>query len=48
MYFNIADDKLLEKYKKYIGLNILPIYDDRYTKTDMRTYVIKFMLIFVI
>ena len=45
--FRIDDEKLLEKYKaiwtkiedlKNIKLNALPIYDDRYMKTKMRTY----------
>ena len=43
----IDDDKLLEKYKtiwtkiedlKNIELNVLPVYDDRYIKTNIRTY----------
>ena len=47
MSFHIEDDKLLEKYKtigtktedlKNIGLNDLPVYDDRYIKTKIRTY----------
>ena len=47
MSFCIDDDKLLEKYKaiwtkiedfKNIGLNTLPVYDDRYMKTKIRTY----------
>ena len=41
------DDKLLEKYKtvwtkidnlKYIELVVLPVYDNRYIKTKIRTY----------
>ena len=41
------DEKLLEKYKaiwikiedlKNIELNALPVYDDRYIKTKIRTY----------
>ena len=45
--FYIDDEKLLEKYKtiwakiedfKYIDLNVLPVYDDRYIKTKERTY----------
>ena len=48
------DDKLLEKYKtiwnkienlQNIELNALPVYDDRYIKTKIRTYAIKFILI---
>ena len=48
MLFRINDKKLLEKYNtiwtkienlKNIELNILPIYDDRYTKTILRTEV---------
>ena len=47
MSFHIDDEKLLEKYKtnwtkiedlKDIELNALPVYDDRYIKTKMRTY----------
>ena len=44
MYCNINDEKLLEKYKAVrtniedIELNALPIYDDRYIKTKLRTY----------
>ena len=44
MYCNIDDEKLLEKYKAIrtkiedIELNALPIYDDRYIKTKLRTY----------
>ena len=43
----INDEKLLEKYKanwtkiedlKNIELNILPVYDDRYIKSKIRTY----------
>ena len=45
--FCIDDKKLLEKYKaiwtkieylKHIKLNALPVYDDRYIKTKLRTY----------
>ena len=45
-----ADDKLLEKYKTIwttieglgnIKLNALPVYDDRYIKNEIRTYVDK-------
>ena len=45
--FRIDDNKLLEKYKaiwtkiedfKNIELNSLPVYDDRYIKTKIRTY----------
>ena len=47
MSFHIDDKKLLEKYKaiwtkiedlKNIELNALPVYDDRYIKTKIRTY----------
>ena len=47
MYFHIDNDKLLEKYKitltktgdlKNIKLNALPPYDDKYIKTEIRTY----------
>ena len=47
MSFHIDDDKLLEKYKitftktgdlKNIKFNILPLYDDKYIKTEIRTY----------
>ena len=47
MPFCIDDEKSLEKYKsiwtriedlKNIKLNALPIYDDRYIKTKIRTY----------
>ena len=48
MSFHIDDEKLLEKYKaiwtniedlKNIELKVvLPIYDDRYIKTKIRTY----------
>ena len=47
MFFRIYDEKLLEKYKaiwtkiedlKNIELNALPVYDDRYIKTKIRTY----------
>ena len=47
MSFYIDDEKLLEKYKaiwtkiedlKNIKLNALPVYDDRYIKTKLRTY----------
>ena len=43
----IDDEKLVEKYKaiwtkvkdlKNIELDFLPVYDDRYTKTKIRTY----------
>ena len=48
--FRIDDDTLLEKYKtiwakiedlKNIELNALPVYDDRYIKTKIKTYVSK-------
>ena len=47
MSFRVDDEKLLEKYKaiwtkiedlKNIELNALPVYDDRYIKTKIRTY----------
>ena len=47
MSFCIDNVKLLEKYKaiwtkiedfRNIELNVLPVYDDRYIKTKMRTY----------
>ena len=47
MSFHIDDEKLLEKYNsiwtkiedlKNIELNALPVYDDRYRKTKIRTY----------
>ena len=47
MSFHRDDEKLLEKYKaiwtkiedlKNIELNALPVYDDRYIKTKIRTY----------
>ena len=47
MSFSIDNGKLLEKYKtiwtkidnlRNIELNTLPVYDDRYTKTKIRTY----------
>ena len=53
--FRIDDEKLLEKYKaiwikiedlKNIELDALPVYDDRYIKTKMRTYGDKFSLNF--
>ena len=46
MYFCIDDEKLLEKHKtirtkiedsETIELNALPVYDDRYIKTKIRT-----------
>ena len=45
--FRLDDEKLLEKYKaiwtniedlKNIELNALPVYDNRYIKTKIRTY----------
>ena len=57
MYFCIDDEKLLEKYKaiwnkigdfKNIELNTLPVYGDRYIKIKIRTYVIKFILTFLV
>ena len=47
MSFCIDDEKVLEKYKaiwtkiedlRNIELNALPVYDDRYIKTKIRTY----------
>ena len=47
MRFRIGDEKLLEKYKaiwnkiddlKNIKLNTLPVYDDRYIKTKIKTW----------
>ena len=47
MSFRIDDEKLLERYKtiwtkiedlKNIELNALPVYDDRFIKTKVRTY----------
>ena len=47
MPFHIDNDKLLKKYKtirtnieelQNIQLNALPVYDDRYIKTKIRTY----------
>ena len=47
MSLRIDDDKLLEKYKtiwtkaeylQNIELYALPVYDDRYVKTKIRTY----------
>ena len=47
MSFRKDDEKLLEKYKailtkiehlKSIELNALPVYDDRYIKTKIKTY----------
>ena len=56
MSFRIDDEKLLEKYKaiwakiedlKNIKLNALPVYDDRYIKTKLRTFGDKFILTFM-
>ena len=50
MSFRIDDEKLLEKYKaiwckiedlKNIKLNTLAVYDDKYIKTKIRTFVDK-------
>ena len=47
MRFRIGDEKLLEKFKaiwnkiddlKNIKLNTLPVYDDRYIKTKIKTW----------
>ena len=56
MSFCIDDEKIFKKYKaiwtrnddlKNSELNALPIYDDRYIKTNVRTNEIKFILIFL-
>ena len=56
MSFCIDDEKIFKKYKaigtrnddlKNSELNALPIYDDRYIKTNVRTNDIKFILIFL-
>ena len=53
MSFHLDDKKLLEKYKaiwtkvedfENIELNALPVYDDRYIRTKIRTTAIKFIL----
>ena len=45
MFFTINDERLLERYKpswtkidnlKYIELNALPFYDDRYIKANIK------------
>ena len=50
MSFRIDGEKLLQKYKsiwtkiedlKNIDLNDLPVYDDRYIKTQIKTYFYK-------
>ena len=50
MPFCIDDEKLLEKYKaiwtkieyfENIELDALPVYDDRFIKTKIRTYGVK-------
>ena len=55
MSFRINDEKLLEKYKNIwteiedlnnIKLNALPVYDERYIKTEIRTYDDKFYINF--
>ena len=47
MCFRIGNEKLLEKHKtiwtnieglRNIKLNALPVYDDKYIKTQVRTY----------
>ena len=47
MSFHIDDEKLLEKYKaiwtqieglKNIELDALPVYDNKYIKTKIKTY----------
>ena len=56
MSFCIDDEKIFKKYKaiwtrnddlKNSELNALPIYDDRYIKTNVRTNDMKFILIFL-
>ena len=53
MSFNIDDKELLEKYKaiwtkiedfKNIKLNALPVYDNRYIKTNEEHNLINFIL----
>ena len=55
MPFPIDDEKLLEKYEaawtkiedlQNIESNALPVYDDRYIKTKIRTYSDKSFIIF--
>ena len=55
MSFRINNDELSEKYKtiwtkikdlKNLELIALPVYDDKYIKSKIRTYVIAFILIF--
>ena len=47
MSFRVHGEKLLEKYKtiqikienlKFVEINVLSVYNDRYTKTKMRKY----------
>ena len=56
MPFNIDDKELLEKYKaiwtkiedfKNIELNALPVYDNRYIKTNEEHNLINFILTFM-
>ena len=56
MSFNIDDKELLEKYKaiwtkiedfKNIELNALPVYDNRYIKTNEEHNLINFILTFM-
>ena len=56
MSFNIDDKELLEKYKaiwtkiedfKNIELNALPVYDNRYIKTNEEHNLINFILTFI-
>ena len=56
MSFCVDDEKIFKKYKaiwtrnddlKNSELNALPIYDDRYIKTNVRTNDMKFILIFL-
>ena len=56
MSFHIDDKELLEKYKaiwtkiedfKNIELNALPVYDNRYIKTNEEHNLINFILTFI-
>ena len=42
LFFRIDDEKLIEKYKaiwtKIEDLKYIPVYDDRYIKTKIRTF----------
>ena len=55
MSFCIDDEKLLEKYEtiktedlKNIESNVLPVYDDRFIKTKIRTYGDKVFMVFAV